>query len=720
MSIDPSPIPTPATGLAPPRWRHVARTRGVLAVVLVELIVAALVAYGLWALRRQTLEGELRMLGSLSAAMAAQADGMLDVADAVLRATRTELADGLLQPGTEAADALLRSRAAALPQFRSLEVVDAQGALLASSQDEPTPPEAAGEREDLVAARATAQARAAPALFVGSPHASAADGQRAIAVTMDWRNKAGAYQGAVVLQAEPDFLDGGFARIAPTPDTSLAIYRRASAPVSDGPGDGQARLLPADVMAGLWADPAPERPRVLALPDGRRRLVAAHRLQRVPLMVVVTRDARVAMADWSDQAWLVGSFAASALAMTLFLTLRNAREEGLRRAAQARQQALQEQLQRARKLEALGTLAGGVAHDFNNILAAVVGYGELARTAAADGSAQARQIDQVMQAGLRGKALVERILSFSRSAPRPHTVLRLQPVVHEVLQMLAASLPARVELMPQLDAPEAAISGDATMVFEATMNLCTNAMQALQAEGGRLVVALSVVDIDTPLALYDRSLAPGRYACLSVADTGPGIAPEVRARLFEPFFTTKGPQHGTGLGLAVVHGAMHDMGGAIDVQSTPGQGARFLLYFPCVDAQPDDAAAPQAALPLGAGQTVLVVDDEPALVALAEEMLAGLGYECFGLGSSTQALAEFQADPGRFDLVLTDELMPGMTGTALAAALHALRPGLPVVLASGYGGPQLEARAAQAGVTVLVRKPLVRAELAQALARALG
>ena len=851
--LDPRPA-TPAPHLAPPPWRSVARTRVVLAVVLVELIVAAMVVYGLWALRRQVLDSELRTLGSLSAAMATQADGTLDVADAVLRATRTELVDGLMQPGTAAADALLHARVAALPKFHALLLFDADGRRVAGSHEGSQPPAAVVAREYFIAARANALAGAAPALLIGRPHPSGTDGKPGIAVAMDWRDARGVFQGVIVLEAAPEFLDGGFERIAPTADTSLAIYRRDRELVSDGPGDGVERLLPAHAMDQVWADPNAETPRRLVLPDGRQRLVAAHRLQRFPLMVVVTRDARVAMADWSDQAWLVGSFAASALAMTLFLTLRNGREQALRRASQsalaaeqerairafqaaqeghwewnpqtgqshlsprmkellgiardagadgppassgllaraslhpddvgplraafeahqlgrtpafdwtfrvrqadgawrhvrargtawrdaagqavlfsgtasdvsvelqAQQQQLQlhDQLQRARKLEALGTLAGGVAHDFNNILAAVIGYTELARGAAPQGSAQARQIDQVMQAGLRGKALVERILSFSRSSPRPHLVFRPQPVVDEVLQLLAGALPPAVQLVRRLEAAEASISGDATMVFEAAMNLCANAIQAMQGQGGSLLVELSVVDAQHAMTLYDSSLAAGRYVCLSVSDTGPGIAPDVRARLFEPFFTTKGPQQGTGLGLAIVHGAVHDMGGAIDVQSTLGAGTRFALYFPGVDAVPNDAPVPAGATPLGTGQTVLVVDDEAALVALTEELLAELGYESFGLSSSTQALAEFQADPDRFDLVLTDERMPDMDGTTLATALRAVRPDLPVVLVSGYGGPQLGARALAAGVAVVLHKPLVRAELAEALARALG
>jgi PAS domain S-box-containing protein len=615
------------------------------------------------------------------------------------------------------------------------------------------------------------------------------------------------------------------------------------------------------VLDPLRADPSPETPRLVTLPDGRQRLVALHRLQRFPLSVVVSRDAGAALADWTEQAWLVGSFALSALAMTLFLSLRNAREQALRRQAQAalateqaravrafqaaqeghwewdvraqenhlsprmkellgmapdeilhgpdgllhlhhlhpddvepvravlqahqqghgnetfdftfrvrqgqgqdpdggpwrhvrsrghawrdadgtarlfsgtgtdvtaeveaRQcnQQLEAQLQRARKLEALGTLAGGVAHDFNNILAAVIGFGELARSAVADGSAQARHLDHILQAGQRGKALVERILSFSRGTPRARVHLRLEPVIDEVLQLLAASLPAPVRLDRQLHAPEAVISGDVTMVYEAAMNLCTNALQAMP-QGGTLGVELAEVRLVVPRQLFDRTLAPGRYARLTVRDTGAGIAPEVMARLFEPFFTTRGPHLGTGLGLAVVHGVMVDLGGAIDVQSAPGQGSRFLLYFPCVDALPDDVrqadADADADAPQGRGQTVLVVDDEPGLVALAEELLAELGYEPIGFASSAQALAEFTRDPDRFDLLLTDEVMPELTGTALAQAVHALRPGLPVVLASGYGGPQLASRAASAGVTVLLKKPLARAELARVIALTLG
>lgn len=834
---------TPLDGPIRPRWRDLFHLPWIRAVLVVELLVATAVVFGLWTLRQQTLSSELRMLASLSAAMAAQADGTLDVADAALRATADELASGLLLPAGAGAHTLLHARVASLPRFRALSIFDEKGVRVASSRDEAAPAVSIADRDFFKAAREAA----VPALYVGSPYVSRTDGRALIGVSMGRRDAAGQFRGAVALAADPEFLDGSFEQIAPTPDTSLAIYRRDRELVSDGPGDGSARLLPAGIMASIWGDAGPTRPRVVVLPDGGTRLVAAHPLQRYALMVVITRDAGSALAGWTDLAWLVGSFAASALAVTLALTLRNGREQALRRASEAalaaeqqravrafqaaqeghwewspksgqtqlsdrmkellgvermapaqgapldppmlhpddreplraaflahqqgrapafdstfrvrradgrwrhvrarghawrdskgelllfsgtaadvteevegreRRRQLEEQVQRSSKLEALGTLAGGVAHDFNNILASVIGYGELARRNAQAGSAQARQLDQVLQAGQRGKALVERILSFSRGTPRPHSAFLIAPVIEEVLQLLSASLPAGVKLVPQLHADDAVIVGDPTMVYEAAMNLCTNGMQAMP-QGGDLFVDLSVVRVDEPRIFFETTLGPGRYACLAVTDGGSGIAPEVMSRLFEPFFTTRGPDKGTGLGLAVVHGVVADLGGAIDVQSELGKGARFTLYFPCTDRVPEAAVSPDGELPLGNGQRVLVVDDEPALVELAEELLAGLGYEPFGVVSSVQALERFKEDVQRFDLVLSDEVMPDMTGTLLAAALHEVRPGLPIVIASGYGGPQLELRAANAGVTVLVKKPLARAELAQAVARAL-
>lgn len=378
------------------------------------------------------------------------------------------------------------------------------------------------------------------------------------------------------------------------------------------------------------------------------------------------------------------------------------------------QRALQAQLSRASKLESLGTLAGGVAHDFNNILAAIVGFGEMAQDAAPQGSDLARHLDKVLQAALRGKALVEHILVFSRGGARASIVFELEPVVEEVLGLLAVSLCPGVLIERSLQAHGARLRGDPTRAFEAVMILCTNAMQAMPA-GGLLSIQLATLRVTKPRVLFQGQLATGIYLVLTVSDQGTGITSEVMEHLFEPFFTTRGAIAGTGLGLAVVHGVVAEFGGAIDVQSTLGHGARFTLYFPeCIDALSSSTLLPTIAAS-GAGQTLLVVDDETALVALAQEMLKGLGYEPVGYTDPVAALQAVQRDPQRYAAVISDEVMTGLSGTQLTEALRKVAPHVPVLLVSGYGGALLAERAAAVGVTRVLTKPLQRAELARAL-----
>jgi CheY-like chemotaxis protein len=382
------------------------------------------------------------------------------------------------------------------------------------------------------------------------------------------------------------------------------------------------------------------------------------------------------------------------------------------------EQVLQARLARASKLESLGTLAGGVAHDFNNVLAGIVGYGEMAQDGAEPGSDQARHLDKVLQAALRGKALVDRILAFSRGGARALAVFELAPVVEEVLTLLAGSLQPGIVLERSLAVPGGRVRGDPTQAFEAVMNLCTNALQAMPG-GGKLSVELRRDHAAEARVLSHSALAPGDYLALSVTDQGSGITEAVMERLFEPFFTTRAAQSGTGLGLALVHGVVAEIQGAIDVQSSPGAGARFTLYVPeCTDDL--DAASP--ALPAsrrGQGQRLLVVDDEPGLVGLAVEMLQGMGYAPQGCTDAAAALQALREQPQHYAGVITDEVMPGLTGTQLAEALRAFAPQLPVLLVSGYGGALLARRAAEVGVSRVLAKPLRRADLAQALAETL-
>ena len=386
--------------------------------------------------------------------------------------------------------------------------------------------------------------------------------------------------------------------------------------------------------------------------------------------------------------------------------------------AQAEREQLEQRLRQAAKMEAVGRFAGCIAHDFNNILGAILGYSELAQNSLVEDGAVRRQIDQVMQAAARGKGLVERILAFSRSAVVERAPMQVQSVVEETLELLAASLPADVRLKSRLDAIDTAVVGDATQFHQVVMNICTNAVHAMEG-GGVLTVALERIAVGEPRLLSHGTLSVGRYVLLSVSDTGSGIPPEVLERMFDPFFTTKRVGDGTGLGLALVRGIVADLGGVIDVATEVGVGTTFTIWMRAAGQLKRGPAEPAGELPRGNGQTVMIVDDERALVALAEETLAELGYEAVGFDSSLAALHAFRAEPKRFDLVLTDEMMPDFTGTELAREIRQLRPEISIILMSGYSGAQLSERAQAVGVIDVLRKPLVRRDIAVPVARAL-
>ena len=386
-----------------------------------------------------------------------------------------------------------------------------------------------------------------------------------------------------------------------------------------------------------------------------------------------------------------------------------------RKHSETERQRLETQLRQAQKLEAIGTLAGGIAHDFNNILGSILGYGELARTGAEPDSALARYLDGVLNAGQRAKALVERILAFSRSGMGERVPVHVQSVVAEALDLLLPSLPSGITLTRTLEAGDTAVLGDATQIHQVVMNLCTNAMHAMQ-DGGALAVSLTLRRIETAQTLTTGELPAGDYLCLVVRDNGQGIEPEAVDRIFDPFFTTKRVGVGTGLGLSLVHGIVSDLGGGIDVVSARDAGSTFIVWMPWsgrVAAVTDI----EASLPYGDGQRILLVDDEVALVHLGEEMLAALGYEAAGYTSSVEALAAFAAEPQRFDAVLSDETMPQLSGSQMAVQIRKIRPEIPIVLMSGYVGPNIAALARQSKVDELLPKPLVSRDIAKALAR---
>ncbi|MEJ1963108.1 MAG: CHASE domain-containing protein [Gammaproteobacteria bacterium] len=389
-----------------------------------------------------------------------------------------------------------------------------------------------------------------------------------------------------------------------------------------------------------------------------------------------------------------------------------------RRRAEEDRRRLEASLLQAQKLEAMGTLAGGVAHDFNNILGAVLGYGELAQNAAPAGSALRRYVDNMVGAGQRAKSLVERILAFSRSGVGPRVAVHVQSVVAEALELLSASLPENVRLEQELVADDAAVTGDATQIHQVVFNLCTNAVQAMRY-GGTLAVRLQCISTDAARTVITGTLPPGEYVELTVHDTGAGIEPALHDRIFDPFFTTKGVGVGTGLGLSLVHGIVTELGGGVDMSSEVGHGTTFTVFLPR-HGRVDPAAIELERVAHGDGETIMLVDDEEMLVRLSEETLAGLGYEPVGFTSAAEALQAFRADPERFAAVMSDETMPGMTGSQLTEHIIAIRRDIPIILMSGYAGPTLAARARAAGARDVLGKPLQSADIARALAGVLG
>jgi CheY-like chemotaxis protein len=342
----------------------------------------------------------------------------------------------------------------------------------------------------------------------------------------------------------------------------------------------------------------------------------------------------------------------------------------------------------------------------------------MALSTAPEGGALSRHVGHVMTAAHRAKALVDQILAYSRSARGRPAAVNASAMVGEALDLVRASLPSSIELRPHLDVSKATVIADPTQVHQLVMNLCKNAIDAMPT-GGTLRVTLDVLDTPADRQLSHGLLPAGAYMRLCVGDTGCGMTPTVLERVFEPFFTTKQAGMGTGLGLALVHGIVTDLGGAIDVSSKPGEGSVFQLYLPRSAAAAMEKEEEKAPLARGRGQCVLLVEDEEPLMLLTEEMLAALNYEPTGFTSSADALSEFRADPTHFDVVVLDHLMPGMTGTELAAQLRQLRSDIPVVLASGYTGTMLAHEASLAGISQILTKPLDFRRLAEALARAL-
>ena len=395
------------------------------------------------------------------------------------------------------------------------------------------------------------------------------------------------------------------------------------------------------------------------------------------------------------------------------------REMAERAALEEKRQKLESQLQQSQKMEAIGTLAGGIAHDFNNILGAIIGYGEMLRDDLPPTASTAHNdIEQILAAGQRAKELVKQILAFSRQAASDKIPIQPATIVRESLKLLRSSIPSTIAIRNDIVSECGVIIADPTQMQQIVINLCTNAYHAMESSGGTMLVSLKRRDLSSEDFEEDNEQTPGPYVVLAVRDSGTGITPDVRERMFDPYFTTKEIGKGTGMGLAMVHGIVKNHGGFIRCQSVVGQGSTFEVFFPAAEIQATRIEDNHDSIP-GGNEHLLLVDDEQVLLDMNADMLQRLGYRVTAKSNGFEALAVFNADPRGFDMVLSDQTMPGLTGEQLASHILALRPDIPFLLCTGYSAQISEEKISALGIRGLAMKPLAKRDVAALIRQAL-
>ena len=370
------------------------------------------------------------------------------------------------------------------------------------------------------------------------------------------------------------------------------------------------------------------------------------------------------------------------------------------------------QLQQVMKLQAIGTLAGGIAHDFNNILFPIIGYTELTLEEVPDDSQAEQNLREVLKATNRAKELVQQILTFSRRSSQERKPLRIQPLISEALQLLRAAIPSSIEIKDRVEEACGQIRGDPSQIHQVIMNLCTNAYHAMQESGGTMEIELREVDINYEKTVERAGMKMGRHLELTVRDSGHGMQPEVLERIFEPYYTTKEPGKGSGLGLSVIHGVVRNHGGDICVSSRPGKGSTFTVYLPIIDGIEVETEKGATVAARKGNERILLIDDDKQIIAVAQQILEGLGYQITAKTDGREALEEFAALPDNFDLVITDMTMPKINGDQLARKIMDIKPDIPVILCTGFNETITEEKALAMGVAKFIMKPLVKDELA--------
>ncbi|HEX2975082.1 MAG TPA: ATP-binding protein [Bacteroidales bacterium] len=394
------------------------------------------------------------------------------------------------------------------------------------------------------------------------------------------------------------------------------------------------------------------------------------------------------------------------------------KEIEIRKKYESERAELEKQLFQLQKMETIGTLAGGIAHDFNNILTPILGYTDMALEELPDESNLRFDIEQINNAALRGKDLVQQILTFSREVDSNRKPIRLQPIISEVLNLLKASFPPGVVIRQNLDPLIGTVLADPPHVHQIVMNICTNASHAMVKSGGVLEVKLDAVRIDQRQAEKIRNLKKGEYIRLTISDTGYGMDLKTKERIFEPFFTRKEVGSGSGLGLSVVHGIINNYGGSIEVDSTPGKGTAFRIYLPKHNSEASDSSKLDKK-PVKGNEHILFVDDEPEITFMGKKMLETLGYKVSIKSDSLSALEEFTAHPDQYALVVTDQNMPNLAGTELAIKLREIRSDLKIIIITGFADNLSDEVMIRCGISEVILKPMVLDDFSKVIRRVL-
>jgi PAS domain S-box-containing protein len=379
--------------------------------------------------------------------------------------------------------------------------------------------------------------------------------------------------------------------------------------------------------------------------------------------------------------------------------------------AELRTNQLEKRLQQAQKLEAIGTLSGGIAHDFNNILGVIIGFTDMVLDDVPPGSRIRTDLEKVLQAGYRGKDLVGQILAFSRQSQDELIPLQLHSIIKEVIRMLRSSLPSTIKIKQKIDRSCGPVEADPSQIHQILMNLCTNAYHAMEDNGGVLTIEYRPATI-IPAGLHKYAEKTGtRFLELVISDTGVGIDESVADFIFDPFFTTRAKDKGTGMGLFIAYGIVQKYNGTISVESTPGTGTAFHIFLPESDREILELPTAQEFSLVGK-EHIMFIDDERLLAEMGKTMLERLGYTVMALTDSRTALEVFSASPDEFDLIITDQTMPHMTGLDLAKAMLQKRPSLPIIICTGYSPHVNEEIAKQHGIRKFLYKPVIKSSIA--------